>query len=42
MIWMTFAELLPEAREDLPMTGVLLAVGLSIVLMLGFQELLLR
>jgi ZIP family zinc transporter len=42
MIWMTFAELLPEAREDLPMSGVLLAVGLSIVLMLGFQELLLR
>jgi zinc transporter, ZIP family len=42
MVWMTFAELLPEAREDISMPGVLLAVGLSIVLMLGFQELVLR
>lgn len=40
MIWMVFAELLPEARENIsgaPMIGLM---GLAVALMLGFQFLL--
>jgi zinc transporter ZupT len=42
MLWMTFAELIPEAREDMSASGVTLAIALSVVLMIGFQELVLR
>lgn len=42
MVWMTFAELLPEAREEVSGAGVMVTVGLSVVAMLGFQELVLR
>lgn len=42
MLWMSFAELLPEARADLPAEGVAVAVVLSVVAMIGFQEALLR
>ena len=37
MIWMTFAELLPEALEDAPATSVATAVTLSLMAMIGFQ-----
>lgn len=42
MLWMTRHELIPEARAELPMVGVALAIGLSVVAMIGFQELVLR
>ena len=42
MLWMTYAELLPEAREEISATSVALTVGFSIVAMLGFQELVWR
>lgn len=40
MLWMVFAELLPEALEDADRGAVALTVTLSIVAMLVFQELL--
>ena len=42
MIWMAFAELVPEARADLSLRAVTAAMASSVVLMLGFQELVLR
>lgn len=42
MLWMTRHELIPEARAELPAIGVALAIGLSVVAMIGFQELVLR
>jgi zinc transporter ZupT len=42
MIWMAFADLLPEARAELSAPTVALATVSSLVLMLGFQELVLR
>lgn len=42
MLWMTHAELLPEAKEEISGTSVAVTIGLSIVLMIGFQELVLR
>jgi zinc transporter, ZIP family len=42
MVWMSFAELLPEARAELSRRAVTLAIACSVVLMLGFQELVLR
>jgi ZIP family zinc transporter len=37
MIWMVFAELLPEALEDAPSASVATAVTLSLMAMIGFQ-----
>ncbi len=42
MLWMTFAELLPEARADLGKGGVLLTVTVSAIAMIVFQEMVLR
>jgi zinc transporter ZupT len=42
MLWMTWHELIPEARAALPTSGVVLAIGVSVVAMVGFQELVLR
>ena len=42
MLWMTVSELLPEARATLGRTGVLVAVIVSAVAMIAFQETLLR
>jgi len=42
MLWMTVSELLPEARVTLGRVGVLVAVIVSAVAMIAFQETLLR
>ncbi len=42
MLWMTVSELLPEARVTLGRAGVLVAVIVSAVAMIAFQETLLR
>jgi zinc transporter ZupT len=42
MLWMTTAELIPEAREDLSTPGIAATVILAIGLMIAFQELVLR
>jgi len=42
MLWMTRHELIPEACAELPVAGVAAAIGLSVVAMIGFQELVLR
>lgn len=42
MIWMTTAELIPEAREDLPDRSIAATVVAAVVLMIAFQELVLR
>jgi zinc transporter, ZIP family len=42
MIWMTLAELLPDALKETPSGTVAAATSLSIAAMVAFQELLLR
>ncbi|HET6468784.1 MAG TPA: ZIP family metal transporter [Geminicoccaceae bacterium] len=42
MVWMTFAELLPEARSDLSGRSVAVTVAVAFLLMMGFQEAVLR
>lgn len=42
MLWMTLAELLPEAREDLSDGRIAATVVVAIALMIAFQELVLR
>jgi zinc transporter ZupT len=42
MLWMTAAELLPEARADLSIRGIAATVVAAVVLMIAFQELVLR
>jgi len=42
MLWMTAAELLPDARAELPLAGLIAAVLASSLAMLAFQELVLR
>jgi zinc transporter, ZIP family len=42
MIWMTLAELLPDALREAPSRAVAAAASLSIAAMVAFQELLLR
>jgi zinc transporter ZupT len=40
MIWMVFAELIPDALEDAPRISVVVSVALSILAMLAFQAVL--
>ena len=40
MLWMVFAEMIPEALEDAPRDAVALTVTLSLVAMIAFQSLL--
>ncbi len=40
MIWMVFAELIPDALEDAPRISVVISVALSILAMLAFQAVL--
>ena len=42
MLWMTAAELIPEARADLPDHSIAATVVVAIALMIAFQELVLR
>ena len=42
MLWMAFAELLPDARAEAPLASVVLVCAAGAVLMFGFQELVLR
>ncbi|MGF1561329.1 MAG: ZIP family metal transporter [Geminicoccaceae bacterium] len=42
MIWMSFAELVPEANDDAGHDSVAIALTLSIAAMIAFQELILR
>jgi zinc transporter, ZIP family len=42
MLWMTTAELIPEAREDLSVPGIAATILVAIALMIAFQELVLR
>jgi zinc transporter, ZIP family len=42
MLWMAFAELLPDARAEAPLGSVVLAAVLGGAAMIGFQELVLR
>jgi zinc transporter, ZIP family len=42
MLWMTAAELIPEARADLPDRSIAATVVVAIALMIAFQELVLR
>jgi zinc transporter, ZIP family len=42
MVWMTLAELLPDALKEAPSRAVAAAASLSIAAMVAFQELLLR
>jgi zinc transporter, ZIP family len=42
MLWMTASELIPEARADLPDRSIAATVVAAIVLMIAFQELVLR
>lgn len=42
MLWMTVAELLPEARAEASDRSVAVTMGLAFVAMIGFQELVLR
>jgi ZIP family zinc transporter len=42
MLWMTTAELLPEARATASRTSIALTMALAVAGMIGFQELLLR
>ncbi len=42
MLWMTTAELIPEAREGLPARSIAATIVVAIALMIAFQELVLR
>ncbi|GBD44045.1 Zinc transporter ZupT [bacterium HR40] len=42
MFWMTFTEIIPEARADLSRTGLALAIALSTIVTILFQETVLR